>query len=305
MTDIAKKILNKPHLLGHYLGFNKLSEIHSEWIINTWTSPVDYVLQAHRNSYKTTAILVVGSIWYLLYKPETTILIVRKEYEGAASILNAIGKIYHSEEMIRLYKEFGYKDFRLVEDKRDTLTLSLKKQVSKEGNIETIGISGSITGRHYDKIFCDDIETLKDRVSPAERKKTKDFVMELMNVKKHGGTIVVTGTPWHKEGVYNILPPSVNYPLGSIYIPELTPKIIEEIRNRTTPSLFAINYLLKYIADDKKIFKEAQFEHWKTGINGVIGHIDAAYSGTHYTALTLLQINQGKIILKVGLGENQ
>jgi len=298
MKSLAQKILSKPHLLGHYLGFTKLNNIHSKWIIDTWTSPTDYVLQAHRNSYKTTAVLIVGAIWYLLYKPETTILIVRKEYEGAASILNAISKLYHSEEMKALYKEMGYKDYSLTENKKDTLTLSLKKNVSKEGNIETMGIGGAITGRHYDKIFCDDIETLKDRVSPAERKKTKDFIMELINVKKHGGTIVVTGTPWHKDGVYGILPNSVNYPLGTIDIPELTPELVEEIRRRTTPSLFAINYLLKHIADENKIFAEAQFLHWRKGINGVIAHVDAAYSGSHHTALTLLQVIEGKIIIK-------
>lgn len=296
MTNLAEKILNKPHLLGHYLGYDKLTEIHSQWIIDSWTNKKDYILQAHRNSYKTTAILLIGTIWYLIYNPESTILIVRKEYEGAASILNAISKLYQSTEMQTLYKELGYTGITLTEDKKDSITLDKKKQVTKEGNIESMGIGGAITGRHYDKILCDDIETLKDRISKAERVKTRGFVMELMNIKKAGGTITITGTPWHREGVYDILPEASKYPLGSIEIKELTNPLIEEIKQRTTPSLFAINYLLKHISDETKIFKDAKYDRWDNA--HVYGHIDAAYSGRDYTSLTLAEIVAGKTIIK-------
>lgn len=296
--ELSEKILKHPHLLGHYLGYNDLTDIHSEWIIKAWTSRKDYVLQAHRNSYKTSAVLVIGTIWYLLYNPEATILIVRKEYEGAASILKAIQKHYESEEMTVIYKMFGFKeDFRLKDCRKDTITLPFKKIVTKEGNIDSLGIGGAITGRHYDKIICDDIVTLKDRVSKAERDKTKSFAMELMNIKKPEGTITVTGTPWHREDVFSILPQADKYPLYSVNIKGLSESIINDIRGRTTPSLFAINYLLKHVADENKIFSDAKFWHW--GIeNSCIAHLDAAYSGTHYTSLSLLQMNNGKIVLK-------
>lgn len=296
--ELSQKILNQPHLLGHYLGYKDLSEIHSTWIIKSWANKKDYILQAHRNSYKTTAVLVVGCIWYLLYNPEATILIVRKEYEGAASILKSIIKHYESDEMRAIYEMFGFKSFNLKDYRKDTLTLPFKKQVTKEGSIDSLGIGGAITGRHYDKIICDDIVTLKDRVSKAERDKTKAFAMELMNIKKPNGTITVTGTPWHRDDVFTILPESDKYPMGSVCINGLNQNVIDEIKARTTPSLYAINYLLKHVADENKIFSDAKFEHWDNDLNGIIGHIDCAYSGTHYTALTLLQKKSGYYIIK-------
>ena len=293
-----RKILNEPHLLGIYLGYNDLSEIHSEWIKKCWTNKSTYVLQAHRNSYKTTAVLIVGTIWYLLFNPEDTILICRKEYEGAASILKAILKHYESDKMHLLYKELGFKDYVIKEAKKDSITLPFKREITKEGNIESMGLGGAGTGRHYNKIMCDDVVTLKDRVSEAEREKTKEFIRELHNIKTTNGTITVTGTPWHRDDAYSILPIADKYPLGSITINGFNEEIVNDIKSRTTPSLYAINYQLKHISDENKIFTDAKYKHWKNDNNYIVGHIDAAYSGTHYTAFTLLQKEDGMIIIK-------
>jgi len=289
---------DEPIRIGHYLGYDKLNETHNKWILDFWANESDYVLQAHRNSYKTTACLVVGTIWYLLFNPETTILIVRKEADGASSIVKSISKLYDLPEMKLLYREMGYSELRKIDDRIDSITLSLKKIVTKEGNIDSIGIGGAITGRHYDKIICDDISTLKDRVSRAEREKTNGFVRELMNIKKATGSISFSGTPWHKQDVFSVLPAAEQYPLGTVDIPELTPERIAEIRSRTTPSLFAINYQLKHIADENKIFIDPKFADWKQDNRDNLAHIDCAYSGTHYTALTMIQHIAGKIIIK-------
>lgn len=295
---MISQLIEQPHLLGNYLGFSALSEIHSVWIKKYWNSKTDTVLLAHRNSYKTTALLVVGPIWYLLQNPEMTILIVRKDYEGAAAIVSAISRLYDSPKMQYIYKGLGFTPVRKIEDNKNRITLNSKKNITKEGNIESIGIGGSITGSHYDKIFCDDIATIKDRVSRAEREKTKTFIRELQNVKKSDGTLTFSGTLWHPDDIYSILPAADKYPYGSIDIPELTPEIINQIKERTTPSLFAINYLLKYITDENKLFAEAQYAEFKIEYSGIIGHIDTAYSGKHFTAFTLMEKIGDKIIIK-------
>lgn len=296
-TEQIVKVRNNPFLLGHYLGYTKLNRTHNHWILKFLTSESDYVLQAHRNSYKTTACLVVGVIWYLLFKPEATILIVRKEADGASSIVKAISKLYDTPEIQTLYKELGFSGVKKNDDRIDSITLNHKKVVTKEGNIDSIGIGGSITGRHYDKILCDDISTLKDRVSKAEREKTNGFVRELMNIKKPDGTISFSGTPWHKQDVFSILPDADKYPLGSVHIPDLTADKIAEIRSRTTASLFAINYELKHISDENKIFTNAKTSKF-IYTHDNYAHIDCAYSGTHNTALTIGQVVGGKICLK-------
>ena len=298
-TDLRVEIAKYPHKLGRYLGYKDLNATHSEWIKSAWKNKKDYVLQAHRNSFKTTAVLVVGSIWYLLYNPNDTILILRKGYDGAVSILKSIIRHYESEKMISLYSEvFGVKDFKLVEDRKDCIVLPTKTHVTKEGNIEALGIGGSITGSHFKKIQADDIITLKDRISKAERENTKEFIRELENIKTADGSITFTGTPWHKQDGFSLLPEPDKYPLGSVKIPGFNQDKIEEIRKRTTSSLFSANYYLKHISDENKIFIDAQYADWNNGASYKVGHIDCAYKGEHYTAMTLLEKWDGKIIIK-------
>ena len=45
-----------------------------------------------------------------------------------------------------------------------------------------MGVNASLTGKHFERIFTDDIVNLKDRISHAEREHTKLVYMELQNV---------------------------------------------------------------------------------------------------------------------------
>jgi hypothetical protein len=283
-----KKIKEYPHRLGNALGYTKLTDIHSEWIKKAWRNKNEYVLQAHRNSYKTTAVLVVGAIWYLFFNPDVTVLIVRKEYEGAASIIKEISKHYLSENLIALYQEVYGITSIIREDRKDSITLTTKTRVTKEGNIDSLGIGGSITGRHYDKVFTDDIITLKDRVSKAERESTKSFIRELTNIPVIGGTITHTGTPWHKEDGFSILPEPDKYPIGSVDIPELTEDVRIKLKSGMTSSLYAINYELKHIADENRIFVDPQYEAWPENTKRICALLDPSYSGKNTTALTMI-----------------
>jgi hypothetical protein len=299
MLDYKIEIAKYPEKLGHYLGYPDLTEIHREWIIKTWKSKKDYVLQAHRNSYKTTAVLIVGTIWYMLYNPNDTVLILRKAFTDATSIIKSIIRHYESEKMIKLYENvFGVKNFKLVEDRKDCIVLPTKINVTKEGSIDALGIGGSITGRHYKKIMADDIITVKDRLSKAERENTKEFIRELENIKTTDGSITFTGTPWHREDGFSMLPEAEKFPIDSIDIKGFTKEKLEDIRKRTTASLFAANYLLKHVSDENRVFKDIKYAQWEPGASYKIAHIDAAYSGKHYTSLTLLQEWHGKYTLK-------
>lgn len=295
--QLKKLIASRPHLLGHYLGYDKLSEIHSYWILKSWGSNNDYVLQAHRNSYKTTAVLIVGIIWYLLFNPNKTVVVIRKEYDGAASILKAIIRHYQSEKMVSLYKLFGKKDFHVKEFKKDSIVLPTKTRVTKEGSIESIGIGGAVTGRHYDKIIADDIITIKDRISKAERERTKEFIRELENIKNVDGTITFTGTPWHKEDGFSILPEAEKFPIGSIDIEGFSEKKLRNIQERTTASLYAANYLLKHISSEDRVFPDPKFITWDDNIM-CRAWLDPAYSGKNTTSLTLLQMQEKKAVIK-------
>ena len=65
-----------------------------------------------------------------------------------------------------------------------------------------IGLRASITGKHAYYVITDDICNLTDRISRAERERTKLQYDELQNIRNRGGRIINLGTPWHKEDVF-------------------------------------------------------------------------------------------------------
>jgi predicted phage terminase large subunit-like protein len=148
-----------------------------------------------------------------------------------------------------------------------------------------MGIKGSVTGKHFDRIFTDDIVNKDDRVSRAERNKTKAFYMELQNVKNRGGRIYNTGTPWHEEDCFSIMPEAKKwdcYQTGLITAEEL-----EKIKSKMTHSLFAANYELEHIASDDVIFENPQTGYDKRLAEQGESHIDASYGGEDFTAFTI------------------
>lgn len=295
----ARDILKMPHIFGRYLGYDKLQPIHGEWIRDIWLSEEHVALQAHRKAYKTTAIIVVGIIWYLLFNPEHRILIARKGKDDAASILGEIARHYKGEAMRTIYRLlYGITDFRLTVERSDRITLPTKTKTTKEGSIEVCGVDASVTGRHYERIHTDDIITIKDRISRAHREATKVFIRELDNIINFGGVISHTGTPWHKDDGWSLMPPPARYPLGTIQLPELTDKVIAEIRSKTLPSLFAINYELRHVADEDAIFKDINLRAHPVGLEYSAAHLDAAYGGDNTTALTILGQQDDKLYLR-------
>ena len=64
----------------------------------------------------------------------------------------------------------------------------------------------SITGKHFDRIFTDDIINVQDRISRAERERIKIVYQELQNIRNRGGRIFNTLTPWHKDDASSLMP---------------------------------------------------------------------------------------------------
>ena len=148
-----------------------------------------------------------------------------------------------------------------------------------------IGLGGSLTGKHAEIIITDDIVNRLDRVSHAERERTKAVYMELQNVRNRGGRIINTGTPWHKEDAFSIMPEAEKYDCYQTGL--IAEEKLEALRLAMSPSLFAANYELRHIAAENALFTSApRFTDDAALLRDGIAHIDAAYGGEDYTALT-------------------
>jgi hypothetical protein len=162
-----------------------------------------------------------------------------------------------------------------------------------------MGIGGSITGKHFERIFTDDIVNVKDRTSKAERERTKTVYQELQNIKNRGGRIFNTGTPWHVEDCFTLMPEPERWDCYRTGL--MSEAEIEHTRRNMAPSLFAANYELQHIAAEDALYKtppkfitaERAREVLKREdarpeelLRDGIVHIDAAYGGEDYTAFT-------------------
>jgi predicted phage terminase large subunit-like protein len=298
--------IEKPHLLGVYLGYPDLIDLHSKWINTAWLDKSKQAMQAHRNSYKTTSILIVGSIWYLLYfDPNATILIIRKSDTDAQKIVRTLRDHFQSNKVIGLFNSI-YCVNRLDTDQwsSSSLKLSIKTTKTPEGNIESRGIGGAITGSHYSHIFPDDIVTRDDRYSKAERTQTKDFIRELKNIKKQGGRVFYSGTPWHKDDAWTILPEPDKYPIGTVpikgFLPHELPAKIAELKTGNTESLYCANYELKHVSTEELLFDDPQYCEWPDAKFPLVAYLDPAFGQDDYTAITIGGVYDKKIYIAAG-----
>ncbi len=291
-----KMIKNQPHLLGHMLGKILLTPMHSKWIKYIWDSDQDRSLQAHRDSYKTTSISIIGSIRWMLFYPGDRIGILRKKLDNASKVIKVIAELMELDEAKELFKYAHGFYPEIVELNQFRLTFNFKDTITPEGNINAYGIDSSITGAHLEKPIMDDFSTLKDRISKAEREKTKIIIQEIRtNIARQGKnkSTGFLGTPWHKNGPWTVCPEPLKYDVYQTGI--LSEEKIKERKSKITSPLWSINYELKHTVDDLLQFANPKYCNWKFSNLGVFGHLDAAFDGIATNALTFMAENEKKL----------
>ena len=291
--DIAKELIrNEPYKVGHFLGFKDLTELHNEWLLDWLYGTEDDTTQAHRGSYKTTDLALFIALNMLIHRSEN-IIFLRKTDVDVTEVIRLVARIIRSGAYINLCQIiWGFAPVVLRETASELHT-NLYKGKGGASQLVGMGVNGSLTGKHADVVITDDIVNIKDRISRAERDHTKLIYQELQNVKNRGGRIINTGTPWHKDDAFSLMPNIKKYDCYTTGL--MTEEQIMHLRSTMSPSLFSCNYELKHIADEDALFTNAQFTK-ELPMDG-IAHIDAGYGGEDSTALTILCIKDGNFIV--------
>ena len=291
--DIAKELIrNEPYKVGHFLGFKDLTNLHNEWLLDWLYGTEDDTTQAHRGSYKTTDLALFIALNMLIHRSEN-IIFLRKTDVDVTEVVRLVAKIIRSGAYIKLCQIiWGFAPVVLRETASELHT-NLYKGKGGASQLVGMGVNGSLTGKHADVVITDDIVNIKDRISRAERDHTKLIYQELQNVKNRGGRIINTGTPWHKDDAFSLMPNIKKYDCYTTGL--MTEEQIMHLRSTMSPSLFSCNYELKHIADEDALFTNAQFTK-DLPMDG-IAHIDAGYGGEDSTALTILCIKDGNFIV--------
>ena len=277
-------LVRHPEQFGRMVGFTKLKDLHGDWMRKMITGQGDMTLQGHRGSYKTTCLSIALAILLIVY-PNKRILFARKTDDDVKEIINQVRKIMQMPQVAYLVAQIYGVTLKMTTDNAMEINTNLTTDTRGTSQLVGMGIGGSITGKHFDRIFTDDIINVKDRKSKAERERTKLIYQELLNIRNPGGRIINTGTPWHKEDAFCLMPEAEKYDCYTTGL--LTEEEIQELRRSMAPSLFAANYELVHIAAEDALFTTPPvFFSDPLKLRDGIAHIDAAYGGEDYTAFT-------------------
>lgn len=289
--DILDLLWERPIEIGHWVGFKDLTDINNEWLRDFLYTEEDQTLQGHRGSFKTTTLSLFFSI-HAVIKPNETLLFFRKTESDVNEIIRQTSNILHSGCMQEIVRVLYGKELVLPVDKNSEITTNLSTTIKGQNQIVGLGIGTSITGKHADIVVTDDIVNIKDRISSAEREKTKIAYMELQNIKNRGGRFINTGTPWHKEDAFTLMPNPKKFDCYATGL--MTQEQIDNLRLQMSASLFAANYELKHIADENVLFPEPQQDGDANHVFNGICHLDSAFYGKDYTAFTIMVYEAGK-----------
>ena len=284
-------LITEPVKLCHALGFTLLQDLHNDWIVDMVVGKGDKTLQAHRGSYKTTCVAFALALIIILL-PNKRTCFIRKTDTDTREIVAQVKKILDSEYIHHFVKVIHGVELAYTVNTQTEISTNLTTDIKGTVQLYATGIKGSLTGKHFDFIFTDDIVNISDRISKAERDYTKTVYQELQNIKNRGGRIYNTGTPWHKDDAFTLMPNIEKYDCYSTGL--ITPEQLESIRQSMEASLFSANYELKHIASEDVIFTSPQ-----KGADPALAeqgecHIDAAYGGSDYTAFTICNKKDGK-----------
>lgn len=295
IEDAINLIKNYPYLIAQDVGFSDVREHpHNDWMKHILTDEGDYTLLAHRGSYKTSVLSVCIALMMLVF-PWKNIIFLRKADSDVAEMIRMVRKALESDTFRRLSIILYKRPITLIKASESELTTNLYKSASGSSQLLGIGIKSSITGKHADIVITDDICNISDRISKAERERTKLQYQELQNIKNRGGRIINTGTKWHGEDVFSLID---DIDICDCYHTGLiSEEKLQEIKDSMIPSLFACNYELRIIASEDVIFTDPQIGAPVDTVMQGIMHLDSAFYGEDYTAWGVMAKHDGKYYL--------
>ena len=296
-ADALGLLLDHPIKFAHLLGFTKLIDIHNEWIKEMVRGREDKTKQASRGTYKTTCVSFALAI-IIICLPRKKTLFMRKTDTDVKEVIKQVKKILADPHTLYIIQCIYGVNLQFTTENATEINTNLSTDVRGTSQLVGMGIGSSLTGKHFDFIFTDDIVNINDRVSRAERDRTKLMYQELQNIKNRDGKIFNTGTPWHPDDAFVLMPNIERY---DCYHPEIKKVIsaeeLEKIKNSMLPSLFAANYELRHIASENVIFISPQLHGDPAKCEQGSMQVDSAYTGEDFTAWSVMNKVEGKYYL--------
>ena len=184
MADEAllRALREHPERYLRLVGFDRKEPTYGEWMREMVFGTKDYTLQAFRGSGKTVCVSGSLAIKVVLF-PNKKVAFFRKTDHDVMEVMVQVQKMLLAPATLAIVKRVWGVPLKLTKASYCEISTNLTSDPRGAAQLSGMGINGSITGKHYDEIFTDDIVNLKDRISRAERDRTKAVYQELQNIR--------------------------------------------------------------------------------------------------------------------------
>lgn len=187
-------------LCTQILGFKDWDEVHDDLEKILFRPSRRKMILIPRNHLKTAIVTKGFSIQCLLRNPDVRILICNQVWDKAREMLYEIKQLLTNTDLPKLFGNFVSERWR-----EDDIVVSQRRKALAAPSIGTSGVEAELTSSHYDIIFCDDLQGEKNFQTPEQREKVKRYYRSMMDLLEPGGLMIVIGTRWHLDDVYQYI----------------------------------------------------------------------------------------------------
>jgi hypothetical protein len=240
-----------------------------------------------RGHYKSTIATISRSLQEVCRDPNERILIANETSTNAQRFLSAIRQHVETNQVFRaLYSEIIPKDYRKVPSWSNESLTFVREWRGGEPTLDTMGMTGSMTSRHYTRIKVDDPISEEAAKSPTVMQDVITRIDKLFSlmVKPKEDSFELTGTRWALHDVYSyflkklghrfaIFARGVVDPEGELLFPELIDEaILADIRNTIGEYMFSCLYMNspRDVANQDFNVEDLKYWRWSTDEESVL-----------------------------------
>lgn len=194
-------------LMKEVLGYDKLQDFHMLMWLHRRSSSVDlegqfwHLALAPRGGGKSTILTISEIILDILQNPNIRILIASKTDTNSIGFLREIKQKLESPPFTEL---FGPQVGKVWND--GEIMVASRTSTAKEPTVATVGYTGALASKHFDKIYADDLVDEENSKTEAQREKLRTWLYKILHpTLEPDGTMNVIGTRYHPDDIYGTL----------------------------------------------------------------------------------------------------
>lgn len=228
-------------------------------------------------THNSTCFTVVNSLWLIGNNPNIRILIVSASAMQAQGFLREIkDKILKSPKYRQVFGDLFPEEANSPGEKWTSSEIIVRRSSShKDPTVTALGSGGPILSKRADVIICDDILSVENTRTSAQREKIKQWYNEvLLPVLEPDGVVINIGTAWNLEDLLHeqVKNPRADVrkrykailPNGESLWPERWPiEKLQELKEETGSIAFSKSYLNEAISSEDAVFKSSWIDEAK------------------------------------------